>query len=65
MQDLLSACSLSRPFLECIRVISCNRFESVNDAIAWYLSETSLSTIDSVCLAIAGPTKGACVPADE
>lgn len=51
-------CSLSRPLLECIRVISCNHFESVNDAIAWYLSETSLSTIDSVCLAIAGPAKG-------
>ena len=50
--------SLSRPVPERITVIPCNRFRSFNDAIAWYTSETSISGIDSVCLAIAGPAKG-------
>ena len=50
--------SLVEPVPECICVIPCSRFNSVNDAIEWYLSTTSSCSVESVCLAIAGPARG-------
>ncbi len=50
--------SLAEPVPECVCVIPSSRFDSVNDAIEWYLSKTSSCSVESVCLAIAGPARG-------
>ena len=50
--------SLAEPVPECVCVIPTSRFKSVNDAVEWYLSKTSSSPVENVCLAIAGPARG-------
>ena len=50
--------SLVEPVPECVCVIPSSRFDSVNDAIEWYLSNTSSSSVENVCMAIAGPARG-------
>ncbi len=50
--------SLLEPVPECVCVIPSSRFNSVNDAIEWYLSKTSSRPVENVCLAIAGPASG-------
>ena len=50
--------SLVEPVAECVCAIPSGRFNLVNDAIEWYLSKTSPRSVETVCLAIAGPARG-------
>ena len=50
--------SLLEPVPEHVLVVPSSRFDSVGDAVEWYLAKTSPGVIDDVCLAIAGPARG-------